>query len=139
MREAVGGVDGSVTRVTSNALVAFLNTVEPAVVLAVPRVRLAPATVAVPAKIAALEMVWPLMRPEVVMVDIPLSAPELIISPLMVLTVVGAVMAPAVARVPLKLAELEMVWKLMRPEVRVPTVPLPDILKSADWVSAVWF
>mgnify|MGYP003352068823 CR=1 FL=1 len=39
----------------------------------------------------------------------PVRAPELMIKPLMVLTVVGAVMAPAVARVPVKLAALEMV------------------------------
>ena len=46
-----------------------------------------------PVKLAALDMVWLFIAPEVVIVLIPLSAPELTINPLMVLVVVGAVMA----------------------------------------------
>ena len=51
-------------------LVAFLNTTEPLVTLAVPRVRLEPATVAVPVKLAELEIVWPLIKPDVRVPDI---------------------------------------------------------------------
>ena len=52
-------------RVVVKALVAFFITIDPLTELAVPRVRLEPATVMVPVKLAALEMVWLLMRPEV--------------------------------------------------------------------------
>ena len=53
------------SNVVLKALVALLITIDPAVVLAVPRVRLEPATVTVPVKLAAEEIVCPLMAPEV--------------------------------------------------------------------------
>ena len=73
--------------VVVKALLALFITIEPAVVEAVPSVRLAPATVAVPVKLAVPEMVWPLMLPEemvpvVVMLPLPkVSEPLLVLNP----------------------------------------------------------
>lgn len=52
------------------AFVELLKTIEPFTALAVPSVRLEPATVAVPVKLAALEIVCPLMSPEVMVPEI---------------------------------------------------------------------
>src|SRR3989338_2996890 len=68
-------VSGAVI-VVVKALVAFWSTKVPLVVEAVPTVTEAPLTAKVPVKLAALEMVWLLMAPEVVTVPMLTKLPD---------------------------------------------------------------
>ena len=61
--------------VVLKALEELLMTIVPAVVEAVPRVRLEPATVSVPVRLVELEIVWPLIAPEVIVPEI-LRSPD---------------------------------------------------------------
>ena len=68
-------VSGAVI-VVVKALVAFCKIKVPLVVLAVPTVTEAPLTAKVPVKLAALEIVWELMAPEVVTVPMLTKLPD---------------------------------------------------------------
>jgi hypothetical protein len=120
-------------------LAEFCKTRAPLVALAVPTVRLAPLTARVPVKLAVLLIVWELIAPEVVMVVAPLTAPELIIRPLMVLVAVAPDIAPdkprvvtpdtAPAVVTSKLVELIASGALPPPMLTVPLlVPVPMLV-----------
>ena len=105
-------------------------------------VRLAPWTVTVPVKLALLDIVWPLIRPEVrvpVIVELPviLAPPALTVKPpavivappLVTVRPVPKLPVVATATEPVKLALDEIVWPLIRPEVMVPViVELPVML-----------